>query len=54
MKKPYTRGEIKRVKLVPDEAVLQNCKGTVLPGAFVNPVSCWEPAGGPDCFEVGS
>ena len=54
MKLPYAKGVIKRVKLVPDEAVLMNCKGTVLPGAFINPVSCWEPAGGPDCLIVGS
>lgn len=54
MRKPYTKGAIKRVKLVPDEAVMMMCKGTVMPGAFSNPVSCWEPAGGPDCIVVGS
>ncbi len=54
MRQPYTRGEIKRVKLVPDQAVLAFCKGMVDPGAFVNPVSCWEPAGGPDCAIVGT
>lgn len=54
MKKPYIKGEIKRIKLVSDEAVLLNCKGTVLHGAFANPVSCYEPAGTGDCLSVGS
>lgn len=54
MKKPYIKGEIKRIKLVPDEAVLLCCKGMYSPGAFANPVSCFEPAGTGDCMFVGS
>ena len=54
MKKAYVKGEIKRVKLVPDEAVMMMCKGTVMHGAFANPVSCYEPAGTGDCLIVGS
>lgn len=32
MKKPYQHGQIKRVKLVPEEAVLMSCKSHMVGG----------------------
>lgn len=52
MAKPYERGEMKRVRLVPEEAVLAACLGYVEVGPWSNPVSCYEPQGGYSCLAM--
>lgn len=52
MKRPYEKGEVRRVRLVPEEAVLGACLGMVAVGPWDNPVSCYEPAGGYSCLAV--
>ena len=48
-KKAYRKPEIKRVRLMPEEAVLGGCKTTGGPGEYAS--SCTAPS---NCFTEGS
>ena len=55
MKKPYEKGDIRRVRLVPSEAVLLACKGQrqglIGPGGWEG--MCIFPTG-QHCYDLGS
>lgn len=54
VKKLYEKPRIKKVKLVPEEAVLQGCK-TGLAGGWGNaPQRCTLRGAGGDCLAMGS
>lgn len=54
MKKAYMKGEIKRVKLVPEEAVLMWCKSNVIAGPGGWSGMCTDLMSGEDCLFMGS
>jgi len=53
VKKLYEKPRIKKVKLVPEEAVLQGCKTFTAGGWGSAPARCTF-RGGPQCSEQGS
>jgi len=53
VKKLYEKPSIKKVKLVPEEAVLQGCKTFTAGGWGSAPARCTF-RGGPQCSEQGS
>ena len=53
MKRKYTKGEIKRVRLVPEEAVLLACKSSQMVGPYHTGVTCIGLPG-EQCLNPGS
>ena len=54
VKKLYEKPHIKKVKLVPEEAVLVGCKTFLVGGWGLNPPKRCQIRGGTDCLAQGS